>query len=186
MKKCTKCGVEKEDQYFSTYKGRLSSHCRLCRYSYDPIRKQRNRKDGLCECGNQVEGFFKKCCKCRDWARKWRDSNRDRINSNQRAKRLALKLQVFNTYGGCICKCCGETNLEFLSIDHVNNDGAKHRKTIFGKNKVGGSFYEWLKKNNFPIDIGLRVLCMNCNFSLGHFGYCPHSLVKCNTEKVED
>jgi hypothetical protein len=22
--------------------------------------------------------------------------------------------------------------------------------------------------------VGYRVLCMNCNFALGHSGYCPH------------
>ena len=34
------------------------------------------------------------------------------------------------------------------------------------------TFYEHLVKYNFPP--GLRVLCYNCNLSLGFFGYCPH------------
>ena len=32
--------------------------------------------------------------------------------------------------------------------------------------------FQYLKRNNYPP--GYRVLCMNCNFAMGHFGYCPH------------
>lgn len=34
------------------------------------------------------------------------------------------------------------------------------------------SYFKWLRDNNFPDEY--RILCMNCNFSLGRFGYCPH------------
>lgn len=70
------------------------------------------------------------------------------------------------------CVCCGETYLEFLSIDHINGGGRKHLKQI---GCYGQGFYAWLIKNNFPE--GYRVLCINCNFSLGHYGYCPHRKV---------
>ena len=66
------------------------------------------------------------------------------------------------------CACCGETREEFLTIDHVNGDGAKQRR----EGKRGIAFYLWLVKSDFPE--GFRVLCMNCNFSLGMRGYCPH------------
>jgi hypothetical protein len=29
-----------------------------------------------------------------------------------------------------------------------------------------------LRQNSYPT--GYRVLCHNCNFALGHYGYCPH------------
>jgi predicted transcriptional regulator len=32
--------------------------------------------------------------------------------------------------------------------------------------------YNWLKNHNFPS--GFRVLCYNCNSSIGAWGYCPH------------
>lgn len=35
-----------------------------------------------------------------------------------------------------------------------------------------GYIYRWLKQQGFPT--GFRVLCMNCNFSYGLHGYCPH------------
>ena len=94
--------------------------------------------------------------------------------SEARRKMLRkLKLAVLNGYGGPICRCCGETHIEFLSIDHINNDGAAHRRSLPKSASSGGSgFYAWLKKNNFPP--GFQVLCMNCNFAKGKYGYCPH------------
>lgn len=83
------------------------------------------------------------------------------------------KAQVFEAYGGARCACCGDDHLEFLSIDHINGDGAQHRRQMTnGRSRVYGNIYGWLKTNGFPP--GFRVLCMNCNFSLGKHGYCPH------------
>lgn len=80
-----------------------------------------------------------------------------------------LRLLILEKYGGYPpkCQCCNENKLEFLSIDHINGGGAQQRKSL-----KGTSFYRWLKMNNFPE--GYRVLCMNCNWALGCFGYCPH------------
>lgn len=68
----------------------------------------------------------------------------------------------------CACKGCGENRVEFLVIDHVNGGGNLHRR-VTGN---GASAYRWILKNGFPP--GFRVLCWNCNNSLGAFGYCPH------------
>ena len=79
------------------------------------------------------------------------------------------KEQVMNHYGNK-CACCGESRIEFLTIDHIHGGGNKHRKEI---HQAGGShFYRWLINNGFPE--GFRVLCFNCNCSLGFHGYCPH------------
>lgn len=82
-----------------------------------------------------------------------------------------LRLQVLTAYSGsppkCQCPNCSETHLEFLTIDHINGGGAKHRASLKGNN-----IYRWLRINKFPN--GFRVLCINCNFSLGKYGYCPH------------
>lgn len=86
---------------------------------------------------------------------------------------IKVKQEVFNAYGGR-CACCGEERLEFLAIDHVHGNGNTHRKLI-GKNG-GRTFYNWLKKNNYPNDF--RLLCHNCNHSYGSQGYCPHQIEK--------
>lgn len=70
------------------------------------------------------------------------------------------------------CACCGELNTEFLAIDHINGDGAAHRRR-FGR---GNSIYRWLINNRFPSSF--RILCHNCNMSRGTYGYCPHDITQ--------
>ena len=80
------------------------------------------------------------------------------------AKRAAA---VFDHYGH-MCKCCGETIRQFLTIDHINNDGAEHRKSITS------DLYTWLIKNNFPDTF--QTLCHNCNTGKHrNGGVCPHT-----------
>lgn len=72
---------------------------------------------------------------------------------------------VLKNYGNELPKCvdCGFNDVRCLEIDHINNDGAKERKKIFGNSKMaGGAFYRWLIKNNYPK--GYQVLCKNCNW----------------------
>lgn len=92
-----------------------------------------------------------------------------RIKSQRRV--MNLRAQVIEAYGGAACACCGETQQRFLTIDHVNNDGAAHRRSIGGgSHKV----WAWLKRNNYPS--GFQVLCMNCNFGKAqNGGICPHA-----------
>jgi len=79
-----------------------------------------------------------------------------------------LRNEVLSHYGGQppSCACCGERKTEFLVIDHINNDGAAHRKTF------KGPLYQWLRNNRFPP--GFQVLCHNCNFAKSHYDGCPH------------
>jgi hypothetical protein len=90
-------------------------------------------------------------------------------NATRRAQDLIIKKEVMGKYGG-FCQCCGEKELKFLAIDHINNDGNKHRKLI---GMSGGiAFYRWLKRNKYPPQF--QVLCHNCNFAKGRWGRCPH------------
>jgi len=83
----------------------------------------------------------------------------------------AIKMDVMDHYGG-VCQCCGESELAFLTIDHIHGGGSKHRREI---GSVGGrTFYRWLQKNNYPA--GFQTLCMNCNLAKGKNGICPHKL----------
>lgn len=83
-----------------------------------------------------------------------------------------IKLEVLNYYsnGSMSCNCCGEKELHFLSIDHIDGGGNRLSK-IQG---VGTNLYKWLRRNEFPK--GFQVLCMNCNFGKGKIGVCPHKL----------
>jgi len=81
-----------------------------------------------------------------------------------------LRMDVLVAYSGDPprCACCGETTYEFLTLDHINGGGDKHRKRVGGSTNV----YRELRKQGYPE--GYRILCMNCNHAHGHYGFCPH------------
>lgn len=100
-------------------------------------------------------------------------SGRDYYKENKSAHQARMKVvnrkvrdAVLAAYGG-VCQCCGESTYEFLSIDHINSGGNKHKKEL-GVKTIG----RWLFKNNFPA--GFQVLCHNCNMAKGIYGACPH------------
>jgi hypothetical protein len=68
------------------------------------------------------------------------------------------------------CECCGETRQEFLAVDHIHGGGKADRARF----SSSGSFYFWLIQQGFPRD-KYRLLCHNCNTSIGLYGYCPHA-----------
>jgi hypothetical protein len=109
-----------------------------------------------------------------------------RIRQHQTTKNYVnrLRMETMTIYcgGQPQCQCCGESHIEFLSLDHVNNDGNIHRMEI----GLGGSrLYHWAKKHGFPPT--LQVLCSNCNWAKSRYGQCPHkrepeSIDKNNTQ----
>jgi hypothetical protein len=101
--------------------------------------------------------------------------NRIRLNEQVKQRGNELRMKVLKHYSNSeepSCACCGEKTYEFLAIDHMNNDGAQHRK------KIGTHIhlYRWLINNNLPE--GYQILCHNCNFSKGQHGICPHERKK--------
>lgn len=102
----------------------------------------------------------------RIWRKKNRIRFKDKWNLCKRNSDLKKKKLVFEYYGNK-CSCCGESNLMFLSIDHIEGHGNKHR------NQIKTKFYNWLVKNNFPS--GFQTLCFNCNWGRHiNGGVCPH------------
>ena len=66
---------------------------------------------------------------------------------------------MIEAYGGK-CELCRENTPEFLTIDHTNGGGNKHRQEVGN----GHRFRLWLKRNGWSRD-GYRLLCANCNCS---------------------
>jgi hypothetical protein len=78
------------------------------------------------------------------------------------------------TQGKFECGCCGEKNIKFLTIDHINNDGGLERKSL--KNSYF-KFFNEIIKNKFPTTI--QISCYNCNCARAKYnGICPHKLGK--------
>lgn len=84
------------------------------------------------------------------------------------------KKQIFDHYGWK-CNCCGETTPQFLTIDHVENDGYKD-KNKNGKRLSGMNLYLRIFKENFSSRY--QILCMNCNHGKNmNNGICPHQSI---------
>lgn len=105
--------------------------------------------------------------------RKWHIKNRERNLKKQKEYHWKIKLEVLNKYSKNTmqCECCGVKEVKFLTIDHINGGGTKHRTQI-----KHHRIHIWLKMNDFPE--GYRVLCHNCNQAVGIYGKCPHQEIK--------
>ena len=156
MKRCTKCGEEKEQTEFyiqSRYNSPMAE-CKECTKTRSSIRAHGPKRAEILA--------------------------KSKVYSQ--SKRARVRQATFAAYGGNVCACCGETESKFLTIDHINNDGAAFRKAVFKGNKKGNTAgyhtYNWLARNGFPS--GYQVLCMNCNYGKRmNQGVCPHK-TKCN------
>jgi hypothetical protein len=100
---------------------------------------------------------------------------RERINAGNAERRYAARDAAYRAYGGYRCACCGETERAFLSIDHVHNDGAEHKRRF--NLRTGEQLYRWLARHKFPP--GFQILCMNCQWGKrNNNGICPHQTSK--------
>ncbi len=69
------------------------------------------------------------------------------------------KFKVMQRLGGK-CITCDQTDLEVLTVHHVNHDGAEHRRTVSG-GYGSTKFYRWLlQTGDFT---GLECRCFSCN-----------------------
>lgn len=138
-RRCISCGEQAEKK-----------HCTKCLLKMKKLRDDR-KEAGLCSaCGNIADKT--RCLHC---------------EAMNRLSVEKLRDQVFEAYGGASCKCCGESTVEFLALDHINNDGARQRASV-----GSGGVYRWVRRNGFPP--GYQVLCHNCNWGKRVCGICPH------------
>ena len=109
--------------------------------------------------------------KQREANRKSYHKHKDKRNKKVKERQGEIRRIVINNYGGK-CKCCGETIIEFLAIDHINGGGYKHRQIIGNSIR----YYYWIIRNNFPDNY--RILCHNCNQATSWGRKCPHELME--------
>jgi hypothetical protein len=99
---------------------------------------------------------------------KWRKEHPERHCLNVLRSYHKQYTQVILAYGGK-CVCCGETELDFLQLDHINGYGGKHRARVGGG--TGGLLRDLIKQNFPPI---MQVLCANCHIAKTRKIVCPH------------
>lgn len=105
--------------------------------------------------------MFDKKAYDREYSRRYRQDHKAERIEYQKQYRQQLKQEVLTHYsalGYLSCGCCGEVDLNGLSIDHIQGGGRAHRKAL---NKGSSAFYFWLKRNGYPE--GYQTLCLSCN-----------------------
>lgn len=80
-----------------------------------------------------------------------------------------LRSEFLKMYGGK-CMCCHIDEEMFLTLDHIHDDGSKHRKQR-------GGFGVYQDATSFHNPERFQILCRNCNFAKYQQGICPHQLI---------
>ncbi len=78
------------------------------------------------------------------------------ITTHKRRKKIKRIVTHHYSNGTMCCLHCGYDKLDALSIDHINDNGAEHRKNDPNAQHLS----EYLYANDFPE--GYQILCMNC------------------------
>jgi hypothetical protein len=124
----------------------------------------------------------------RAWNKQWIENNRERYNEAKSEYRFKLKLAAIAHYSGganCCAQCGYAANIDALTLDHIEDNGAAHRKELGCSSRgsqAGTTMYERLKALGWLP--GLQVLCANCNtikavnLRRGRDSACMHEAVK--------
>lgn len=92
----------------------------------------------------------------------------EKHSKKEKLRARRYRMLCIENYGGS-CVCCGNSNYKYLQLDHINNDGAEHRKKL-SNGKRGGNMYRWAVSNDYPKN--LQLLCANCHHAKTYFGGC--------------
>ncbi len=105
-------------------------------------------------------------------ADKWRKKNKSLLRDSTKQYRDAITRSIVFLLGGK-CAMCGESEIEFLTIDHINNDGNSERS-------MGAVGWKRRILDGSADASRYRVLCHNCNLGryrldpVHHFKNRPH------------
>jgi len=142
MKICSRCKKEKDYSEFHKSKSEkdgLSYRCKECQREVD--RKYRTRRNA--------------------YAKIYYHEHKGDFLRRQTVSRQRMKKEILEHYSNGVARCahCRGEDLVVLCLDHVNDDGAYHRRTL----GIHGGYetYRRLKRDGFPE--GYQVLCYNCN-----------------------
>lgn len=144
-RRCKLCALENKQR-----RPKVSKVCEWCKKKFYPDRRD-----------------TRMCSKrCRDNV--YYHEHLEQERKRGRDKHRRWKQQVLEHYG-CFCHCpgCSVVEPEWLSVEHIEGSGKKHRDSLHQH------LYGWLIRNNFPE--GFTIFCYNCNCAKGFFGECPHT-----------
>jgi hypothetical protein len=165
--KCKHCGKEE------VRTGSKQKYCKNCRVTHHnllwvlpySVNSKRSKKEWKKRNPEKVKAGFKKHYEL------YKEEINKKAAVRNKGRYQKLKLQALTNYGGNPpkCACCGESEYGFLSLDHINGGGGKHRTEL---KKKHCNMWEFINRFNFPS--GYQVLCFNCNMAIGFQKVCPH------------
>lgn len=121
------------------------------------------------------DGMYRHCKDChRAITTAWLNKSPQRRRDIAKAWRRKLRARVLIKVSGSTlpaCACCGETQIEFLTIDHING-GGRRESLSYGSHVA---FLADIVSGKRRKD-DLQILCWNCNMAKGgRSGWvCPH------------
>jgi hypothetical protein len=160
MKTCTKCHAEKDESEFavdSRATGKRTSDCKACRkaYNHEHYLANRTRVVARNTAWNTANKDKVRIARHTNY-----ENNRERVKEYHNVLRDGKKATIVQHYGGkCVWPGCGVADIDVLTIDHINNDGAAERREL--NERGGNKTYERLIREDFPE--GYQVLCANHN-----------------------
>ena len=189
MTKTTECKMcEKQfERHIKDYRSKFC--CVLCREKWHTNNKKQNGQCTKCkklvnEINIKTGKNFTMCLDCRE---KRRSSRQDYANSRdiclnrakkhyrenetskkdyERQRRVKARDSFFKMYGK-VCKHCGDNDLKMLTLEHVLDDGAEHRKKSYSTLKV------YLDATKEFMPDRFCTLCIRCNWFKGQNGSLP-------------
>lgn len=183
MKQCSKCKATKSFEDFPRRAGAkdgLRASCKECISEYQREWRSSNHERELRRGLEYREANRERK---REYQRGWRKTNpehhRGWVNENpeyyrayfeanherkleiQRKHRDSIRQLVFDHYGN-ECARCG--SVDRLELDHINDDGGRHRKELGLGPRAGSAFYQRLVSSGFDTgDYELQTLCHECH-----------------------
>lgn len=144
FKRCPKCETEKPLDKFG------NSYCKSCQNTYNREYRRNISKE----------------------KEKWYRRTEDTQGQYKRRiyRKDILRQEMILAYGGA-CSCCGENDMHFLTLEHLEGGGNKHRREF----KKASRTWQDLKNRSWPS--GHTILCWNCQMGKTHYGVCPHKLL---------
>lgn len=138
------------------YREQWTSYCQKNREKVRLYRKRYYRKN-------------KKRMNFRSMQNYWKDQKG--IVLRRKGLRERRRIEVFNGLGAK-CDCCGELERKFLTVDHVRNDGKKHRLVADPDRVWRDIIASGFDRSKY------RLLCYNCNCAIyRNSGVCPHKVL---------
>jgi hypothetical protein len=160
--------LERNSHYYESHKTELTKKQRGYYLSHKPqVAEYRKEYDQRPECKAKIKEHDRvyyqlNRTKILEQCKKYRKEHKVETAMRAAKEALQIKAEVLTYYGNgkCACVRCGYDDIRALSIDHINGDGAEHRRRVIGM--TGRKMYTWLKRNNYPS--GYQCLCLNCQF----------------------